>query len=530
LRTIQVGENIVSVGQFAISGTTGLESILFHPQNKVTSIGRKGLGNNVDLSQLILPIGLLHIPEEMCAGCESLPTLLVPDNVLTIGYRAFYQCFAFTNFILPKRVTTIVDNAFESCHELQNANLAPVDSVLTVVGDTVFQDCKSLETIQFPESLITIGTNTFDGVTTLKMNRTLLASVLDQLDNEQVVSFYGDSDFYTVTSDQTLVAGTGMSIVDGVITGSFNGTLTITGTGVLSRALVETLVTATRELVVEVDKSFTSLDDGIFAGMTKLAGVRFPPESTVDTIAGRSFKDCSSLKDIVFPVGLTVLGDQSFQGCSSLASMTIPSGVTTVGNSAFEGAAALVSINLGPATTTLGDSVFKDCALLKEVVIPESVTSMGNNLFKNCSSLSNLVFPRAMVSIEGTEILVGATALRSLKMHKDLWTTAVQLSLVENFKGFAQLVEFYGNADVLNLLTTKGYQDILNYYSLSKNSYTVDWSTGGSDLVKNGSSGLIYNGSLLTTGVGTFDSVLTILGTRELTPSLVEAGIRVFKF
>jgi hypothetical protein len=135
-----------------------------------------------------------------------------------------------------------------------------------------------------------------------------------------------------------------------------------------------------------------------------------------------------------------------------------------------------------------------------------------------------------MVSVGGTEILVGATALRSLKMHKDLWTSAVQPSLVENVSGFAQLVEFYGNADVLNILTTKGYQDILDYYALSKNSYTVDWSTGGSDLVKNGSSGLIYNGSLLTTGVGTFDGVLTILGTGELTPSLVEAGIRAHTF
>jgi hypothetical protein len=210
--------------------------------------------------------------------------------------------------------------------------------------------------------------------------------------------------------------------------------------------------------------------------------------------------------------------------------MTIPSGVTTVGNNAFDGAAALASINLGPTTTTLGNGVFKDCALLKEVVFTESVTSMGNNLFENCTSLSNLVFPRAMVSIEGTEILVGATALRSLKMHKDLWTSAVQPSLVENVSGFAQLVEFYGNADVLNLLTTKGYQDILDYYALSKNSYTVDWSTGGSDLVKNGSSGLIYNGSLLSTGVGTFDGVLTITGTGELTPSLVEAGIRAHTF
>jgi hypothetical protein len=83
-----------------------------------------------------------------------------------------------------------------------------------------------------------------------------------------------------------------------------------------------------------------------------------------------------------------------------------------------------------------------------------------------------------------------------------------------------------GSHNSLNLLTTKGYQDILDYYGLSKNSYTVDWSTGDSALVKNASSGLIYDGTLLSTGVGTFDGILTIVGTIEFTPTLVEAGIR----
>jgi hypothetical protein len=268
------------------------------------------------------------------------------------------------------------------------------------------------------------------------------------LGSNLVISFPNDPAFYTLgTHGTTLEKGTGLTIEDGVLTGSFNGTLSVIEQGVLSRSFIDAyLVTngASLRLVVDIDPAITSLDEGVFAGLTGLTNIRFPVESTVDTITARSFQGCSSLKDIVFPVGVTRLGDQSFQGCSSLTSMTIPSGVTTVGNSAFEGAAALssVKLNLGTTTTTLGNSVFKDCALLKDVVLPESLTSMGKNLFENCTSLSNLIFPRAMVSIQGTEILVGATALRSLQMHKDLWTTAVQPSLVENVSGFAQLVEF----------------------------------------------------------------------------------------
>jgi hypothetical protein len=195
--------------------------------------------------------------------------------------------------------------------------------------------------------------------------------------------------------------------------------------------------------------------------------------------------------------------------------------LTTVGNSAFAGATSLKTIDLGPTTSVLGDSVFKDCTSLSKMVLPETLTTMGNKVFDNCTSLSSLVFPPSLSSITGTDILIGATGLRSLTMHKDLWTNAVRPSLVENIAGFAQLVEFYHSLDFV-----KKYPDILEHYRLMKNSFSVDWSNGGV-LAKITSSGLIYDGSLLaSTTSGTFDGVLTILGTGELSPSLVTAGIR----
>jgi hypothetical protein len=98
----------------------------------------------------------------------------------------------------------------------------------------------------------------------------------------------------------------------------------------------------------------------------------------------------------------------------------------------------------------------------KGTVSQDRAECLNGNLFENCTSQYNLVFPHAMVS----EILVGATTLRSLKMHKDLWLGTVQPSLVENVSGFAQFVEFYGNADVLNLGQKKRIKGFLYLWYL----------------------------------------------------------------
>jgi hypothetical protein len=192
----------------------------------------------------------------------------------------------------------------------------------------------------------------------------------------------------------------------------------------------------------------------------------------------------------------------------------------------FQGASTLVSAELGPTTATVGNGVFKDCALLKNIVLPESLISMGNNSFENCASLERLVLPRGLLIGSGT--LVGATAIRSLKMSKDVWETSS--SLVENINGFAQLVEFYPPLDIIQMLTTKrdlggpdGYQSILDHYSV-RNSYTVDWSSGTSALVKS-RDGLIYDADLGNlTGFGAFDGILTFIGT-TLTQTIIDAGI-----
>lgn len=58
------------------------------------------------------------------------------------------------------------------------------------------------------------------------------------------------------------------------------------------------------------------------------------------------FRECSSLKSVTLPNGLTKIGGSLFSTCTALESVTIPSSVNTIEDSAFNGCHSLTTITL----------------------------------------------------------------------------------------------------------------------------------------------------------------------------------------
>lgn len=132
----------------------------------------------------------------------------------------------------------------------------------------------------------------------------------------------------------------------------------------------------------------TSLGLGSFRLCTNLTSVTI---GTNVTDIGESAFAASSLHGILFPDGLTNIGNYAFAFCSNVSDITIPNRVTTVGNEAFLACSNLISLTIGTNVTAIGEGAFSQCVSLTNVVIPSNVSSIGNAAFGGCLGLTAIM-------------------------------------------------------------------------------------------------------------------------------------------
>lgn len=103
------------------------------------------------------------------------------------------------------------------------------------------------------------------------------------------------------------------------------------------------------------------------------------------------FRECSSLKSVTLPNGLTKIGGGLFSECTALESITFPESVKAIEEEAFM-RCGFKTITLPEGLTDIEDSTFKDCTSLASINIPNSVTSIGKFAFENCTALKTIYF------------------------------------------------------------------------------------------------------------------------------------------
>ena len=84
---------------------------------------------------------------------------------------------------------------------------------------------------------------------------------------------------------------------------------------------------------ITIPSSVTSLGKSCFQGCSGLTSINIP--SSVTSLGKSCFQGCSGLTSINIPSSVTSLGQDCFEGCSSLTSITIPSSVTSLGSGCF---------------------------------------------------------------------------------------------------------------------------------------------------------------------------------------------------
>lgn len=85
---------------------------------------------------------------------------------------------------------------------------------------------------------------------------------------------------------------------------------------------------------VRLDTQITSIQDGAFAGCTKLKSVTMSAE--LRYIGKEAFRGCERLGWISLPSGLVGIGENAFSDCANLRAVSVPKSVSRIGDGAFD--------------------------------------------------------------------------------------------------------------------------------------------------------------------------------------------------
>lgn len=397
LESIKIPKTCTSIGANAFGGCKNLTTFTVEEGNAKYAVMQDAL---VELSTpvkiIALPgnlTGVLTIPEGATLGAYALNGLngitevILPANTTAIEDYAF--CYASVKSVqLPEGVTTIGKGAFKS----SDITSIVIPAGVTSIGDSAFNGCKDLKTVTFAEGsqLESLGTYAF------------AESGIESIVIPEKITRLGTTNYlatYTFKNCASLTSVTFLGELEAINSYAFQG------------------CTALKSFVIP--ETVTVMGSYAFEG-SGLESIEIPGSlrslyisSTSISLAGYTFRNCTSLKTVILHEGLECINSNSFEGCTALESIVIPASVTEIGSSVFKGCSALKSVTFaeGSMLEKMGSYVFQASGL-ESIVIPENVTTLGTYLFDSCTSLKSVEFLTPITGIPNYTFK-GCTALES---------------------------------------------------------------------------------------------------------------------
>lgn len=193
---------------------------------------------------------------------------------------------------------------------------------VTSIGNSAFNNCKSLTSIAIPDGVTTIGAEAFFGCNKIKA-----VYYTGSVDDWCLINFiYADSN--------PLYYGADLYI--------------------------------NRILLTEATINSSKINDMTFYNCKSLTSIVIG--DNVTSIGNNVFYGCSSLTSVVIGSGVTSIDNYAFWNCSNLINVTIGNSVASIGESAFNDCSSLTSIIIPDSVTSIGSSAFSDCNSLTNAI------------------------------------------------------------------------------------------------------------------------------------------------------------------
>lgn len=435
LSFVSIPSSVESFDLFCFAGCHSLSSLDIDASNN-SFISTDGVVFNKDMTTLVLyPAGK--------EGAEY----DIPETVNTLADGCFASNVNLTDINIPANIASIGENCFAGCHGLagitvdsKNKTFVAPDSVLYskdynrliiypaakdtssyIVNDNTiaidayaFEANAKIDSVTFPNSLMSIGENSFAGCSNLSYVKACVVTPPTAGTN----AFYGISrsaelyvpanakdrykqaaewcNFSTITEDEDMV---------------FNNFIEYTS--------------VSGNIVYPYTSNFG--DNEIISNTYNDGKGRIEFGRNLTTIGDSCFFDCDDLLTITIPTSVTKLGTRCFSSCDNIERIEIPANVSSMYGSCFNDCKKLLNIKINEDNkwfVSVNGIVFNK-EKTKIVAypsgkpenlyyVPEGVTEIGANCFEQAVNLNDVYLPSTTQTI-GSSAFFKCTGLN--KMH-----------------------------------------------------------------------------------------------------------------
>lgn len=151
---IKIPANVEYIGSQIFLGCESLSTVYYNasyaPPEGETFIRNEGL------KKIVFGDNLTQIPSYICYNCDNLEEIILSPNTQYIGAYAFYYCTSVREIELPEG---LINTGWYAFYGMNITELIIPDTVESIYNS--FRDCRSLEKIVLPVSVISIPDQTF---------------------------------------------------------------------------------------------------------------------------------------------------------------------------------------------------------------------------------------------------------------------------------------------------------------------------------------------------------------------------------
>lgn len=216
------------------------------------------------------------------AAKVEIPSRVGGKAVTGIGEHAFRDCRSLEELVLPDSILTIEENAFERCMALKKID---IPAGVSKIGAAAFS-CAGIETLTVPDNIKSIGYGSFS-----------LCEDLEEATIDEGVESIGTGAFCACKNLKKVIIPK-----------------SATDVGIEAFAFCENLTSV--------------------GGAGSGADVEFGWDGVIPSGV---FRDMPNLTEAVLPDGIAIVCEQAFFGCKNLQSVTIPDSVVYIGEYVFSG-------------------------------------------------------------------------------------------------------------------------------------------------------------------------------------------------